>query len=82
MDWDSAVQKELYGLKLELKEKDTEIQKLKQKIRRERDRCFFIERSNRQLKEEVRYWKRKEKALIDKEREEKEREEAIRKEVN
>ena len=74
MDWDSAVQKELYRLKMELKKKNREIVTLKTELSLERDRAYRIERLYKKKE-------RKEREILEKEEVEKKREEMIKKET-
>ena len=59
MDWDSAVQTELFRLKKEAKKRDEEVKSLKKALREERDKLYRYEKECKRLREKVTHWGKK-----------------------
>ena len=79
-DWDTAVQRELFYLKRNIKKQEKQIQDLKDEFSRERDRAYRKDREISRLREQIHVYERneeKKKREDRKKKEWKEREESI-----
>ena len=83
-DWDSAVQRELFDLKRNIKKKERQIEDLKTELARERDRMYRKDREISRLRQQILVYEKneeKKKREDRKKKEWKEREERIIKET-